>query len=125
MRNNELQIKIITLAYESKLIKKKATKLKQQAENTKKEEKASDLHWVAGRLSMHRLDVVRPEARHSLLLYGFMRGLPYRQIEQKTHNEPDWDKITKMASRFGVFGENHQNLLLWISNAKSHLVASS
>lgn len=53
-------------------------------------------------LNGHRRGVVRSEARHSLLAYGFLRGRPYRVIENKCHEAPDWHRVEDLAVRFGL-----------------------
>lgn len=50
----------------------------------------------------HRRGIVRTVARRTLLAYGMLRGMPYRQIEQNASSEPEWTEIRKAAERFGA-----------------------
>ena len=84
--STELKIKIKSLAAETKIIKHEESKLHGEARQS---------------LQHHRKTVVRHEARHSLLAYGYMRGRPYRSIEMKCHEDPNWQKVQKMVERFG------------------------
>ena len=56
-------------------------------------------------LAEHRRGVVRYEARLTLLAYGFLRGLSYKQIEPKANSKPDMDRIRKMVNRYGAHRE--------------------
>lgn len=58
-------------------------------------------HPMWASLNGHRRGVVRREARHSLLAYGFLRGRAYRAVENKCHEGPDWSKVEDIAVRFG------------------------
>lgn len=55
-------------------------------------------------LYRHRLDVVRPEQRASLLAYAFLRGRPLATVEKKCRpgNEPDWKRVGQLVEKFGV-----------------------
>ena len=55
-------------------------------------------------LRRHRIKVVRPEARHTHLAYGFLRGRRYRQIEPRLRDStprPDWDRVAAMVAKYG------------------------
>lgn len=52
-------------------------------------------------LREHRRLVVRVESRASNIAYGFLRGLDYKQIENKSNTEPDWSKVKAMIEKFG------------------------
>ena len=60
-------------------------------------------------LAEHRRTVVRKEARHTLLAYGFLRGKQYQQIESKTHEKPDWARVEKMIEKYGTHWEEGQD----------------
>jgi hypothetical protein len=71
-------------------------------------------------LDQHRNRVVGFEARHSLLLYAFMRGKEYWMIEPKvgvlwdgSPNEPNWSRIQSMGEKFGVRGADQARLANW------------
>lgn len=80
-----LKVKIKSLAAEAKIIRKEECKTKYN-------------YWG---LREHRKGVVRNEARHTLLAYGFIRGKAYKDIEATCHTEPDWDKVKKMVEKYG------------------------
>tara|TARA_Y100000310_G_scaffold203530_1_gene203780 strand:+ start:359 stop:802 length:444 start_codon:yes stop_codon:yes gene_type:complete len=46
---------------------------------------------------------LRPEARASFLAYRFLRGMPYKRIENtcRPDNSPDLDRIQYLVERFG------------------------
>jgi hypothetical protein len=80
-------VKVKSLAAEAKIIRK--------------EEKRSKLNSIREGLYRHRIDVVRCEARHAQLAYGFLRGIDYRKIEPKAKNLPNWQKVRKMIEKYG------------------------
>lgn len=51
-------------------------------------------------LREHRM-MLRAESRASGLAYGFLRERDYATMEHYAHNKPNWDKIEKVALRFG------------------------
>jgi hypothetical protein len=81
-----LKVKIKSLAAEAKIIRTEERKNKKARQG----------------LAEHRRTVVRNEARHSLLAYGFLRGKTYHQLETKCHQEPNWDKVGRMVEKYGV-----------------------
>ena len=50
-------------------------------------------------LRKHRTNDVRKEARSSLIAYGFLRGLDYKQIENTTL-KVDWDRVEAMVKKY-------------------------
>lgn len=44
----------------------------------------------------------RKHQRHLYLVYGFIRGRAYCEIERKTHTKPDWRLFRKLAYDWGV-----------------------
>ena len=82
-----LKVKIKSLAEEARIIRLE----------TKRARKIS----IKNGLALHRTGIVRLEARHTQLAYGFLRGLAYSQMESKTHKEPDWKKIKRMIEKYG------------------------
>lgn len=83
-----LKVKIKSLAAEAKIIRKE----------TKRAKRAS----IKDGLALHRKGVVRFEARHTHLAYGFLRGREYRKMENKAHQTPDWAKVRRMIDRYGT-----------------------
>ena len=82
-----LKIKIVSLMAEAQLIRR--------------EERRTRNHDVRAGLREHRVGIVRYEARHALIAYGFLRGRKYSEIEPRSSTTPDWDKVRKNVSGFG------------------------
>lgn len=80
-----LKVKIKSLAAEAKIIRRE-------------EHKNKKLRHL---LAEHRREVVRFEARHTLLAYGFLRGRSYKDLEPKSHVAPTWSKVKSMIERYG------------------------
>ena len=90
-----LKVKLKSLAEEAKIIRKETQRAKTGS--------------IKNGLYLHRIHVVRPEARHTHLAYGFLRGKSYEQIERDARVAPNWDKVRKMVSKYGV----HQAGYAW------------
>lgn len=90
-----LKVKIKSLAAEAKIIRL--------------EEKRAKRVSIRDGLADHRRGVVRIEARHTHLAYGFLRGKEYKQIEAKAHEAPDWKRVRKMIQKYCV----HRAACLW------------
>lgn len=45
---------------------------------------------------------VRRESRCSHLAYGFLRNTPYKVMENKCWEQPDWKKVEEIAIRFSL-----------------------
>lgn len=58
---------------------------------------ARDNFWG---LRQHRLGL-RPEARAANLAYGYLRGRPYKTVENKAYAPPDWAKVVHLVKRYG------------------------
>ena len=102
--NVELKCKVMSLAAEARIIRRHENKAKANirwCRENGKEEQADVFASQRDKLSDHRRGVVRYETRHSLLAYGFLRGTSYLRIEQKCHTPPNWERVLKMAERFG------------------------
>ena len=55
------------------------------------------------------LCTTRFEARHTLLAYAFLRGIPYRSVERKVLEKPSYYKIA------GILEADPQEVLSWLS----------
>ena len=84
-----LKVKIKSLAAEAKIIRI--------------EEKRARRPGLRRGLEDHRRGIVRTEARHTHLAYGFIRGLEYHQMESTTHEAPNWEKVRKMVEKYGAY----------------------
>lgn len=80
-----LRVKIKSLAEEAKIIK-----LEEKRNKKAREE-----------LYLHRINVVRTEARATLLAYGFIKNKPYRLIESKGVVPPlILSRVLKMLDKY-------------------------
>lgn len=95
-RRTYLKVKLKSLAAEAKIIRAEEKKAK----------KYKDQELLSG-LELHRKDVVRSAARHTLLAYAFIRGVPYKKVESKCEKAPDLKRIMSMIQKYG---EHHQRL---------------
>lgn len=91
-----LKVKIKSLAAESRIIRLEERKYKANRIVGRTDEfegfvrhrkQTENVKAVRHGLYHHRVDEVRFEARHALLAYGFLRGVPYAKIEKET-NKP-------------------------------------
>jgi hypothetical protein len=92
----ELRVKIKSLAAEARIIR---------AEEA--------LHPRSSRerqsLSHHRREIVAREQRAALVALAFVRGVPYAAVERKPRCNrcpfdrpgPDWNRVSKLADRYG------------------------
>jgi len=87
----------------SKLLKIKIVSLVQEVRTIQKEEaiavKTKQI-GLAREMKDHRKVVIRYESRHTLLAYGFLRGLTYRRIEARSRTQPDWEKVKRMIRSY-------------------------
>lgn len=101
----KLKIKVKHLAEEARIIRR-------EAQN----------HRGALRhdLKQHKVLVVRPEARATQLVYAFLKGRTYEQVEGLAKSEPQWYRCIKMVERYAL-GEM-QRFLEWMPDGamKSH-----
>jgi hypothetical protein len=106
-----LKIKIKSLAAEANIIRFEAKKVNG-------EERCI--------LNEHRKNQVRKEARHSMLAYGLLRGVPYSKMESKCNEAPDLKKINKMVLRFRILKDNRLERVRddeWFLEAQEHIRA--
>lgn len=71
-------------------------------------------------IHLHRVKDIRKEARNALLAYGFVRGLSYRQIENFSWTQPNWDRVEKLALRYSNESEQEvkQRFAQWLFEAR-------
>ena len=87
-------------------LKVKIKSLAEEARIIRKETKRARTVSIKNGLALHRKGIVRNEARHTCLAYGFLRGLEYRQMEHKAFVAPDWAKIRRMVQKYGSHWDN-------------------
>ena len=97
-----LKVKIKSLAAEAVIIRREERKLC---------DRRPDTLW--SRLNFHRRYDVRREARAAAIAYGFLRGRALTQIENKSHDAPDWKRIEALVKKYGPPGA-HAALAAWI-----------
>ena len=120
-----LKIKLKSLAAEARIIRHEETKWKlrsrpyrrardaayaaylastanQMPELPEEAQKLSRHDTIFWKLREHRTFEVRSEARNTVIAYGYLRGLPYAAIEQKSETSPDWNRIAKMIEKYGT-----------------------
>jgi hypothetical protein len=102
-RTIHLRIKIKSLADEAKSIRKEARKV------------SGIVKW---NLNHHRTTVVRDHARHNLLAYGILRRVPYRKMENRCHEKPNFSRVETIAKRFGA---TEEEIASWVEEAGAHL----
>lgn len=95
-------------------LKVKVKSLADEARIIRLETKRARSLSIKNGLYRHRIDVVRFEARHTHLAYGFLRGKSYEQIEQKAHVAPNWAKVRKMVEKYGT------HMAPWALNSESY-----
>lgn len=63
----------------------------------------------------HRVNVVRPEARATLIAYAFLRGLPYEQVEPSAKTAPNWKRVEELVKKYGedVLSERMARFTAW------------
>lgn len=91
-----LKIKISSLAEEAKIIKREERKW--NFVTTK--DNVAFTHPLYFGLRDHRINVVRTECRYSHIAYGFLRGRAYKQIENKCHEAPNWERVAEIVRKF-------------------------
>ena len=102
-RTIHLKIKVRSLADEARSIRQEAKK------------ESGMVKWG---LNHHRTTVVRDHARHNLLAYGVLRGIPYRCMEDKCREAPDLERVEKIAKRFGA---TEESVASWVGEAEAHI----
>jgi len=100
-----LRIKIKSLAAEASTIREEARKVH---------------GMVKWELNHHRTSLLRKHARHNLLAYGLLRGVPYEVIEIKCNDAPHFESVIKFAK---TFGGKEEDIAVWVQKAKEYLKA--
>lgn len=92
-RTRMLKVKIKSLAAEAVIIRR-------EEQPSKGEERSQ--------LCEHRRGIVRYEARHSQIAYGYLRGLRYDQVERGCPKPFNADKVRSMVERFGAWKDDDE-----------------
>lgn len=96
----ELQIKLMSLAAESQIIRRKRAQWLARARRANTEEKRTRALNTFDSLHFHRVNIVRKECRLSHLAYGFLRGMDYKRMERTCHEKPNFEKVLNIVLRF-------------------------
>lgn len=84
-----------------------------------------DLYWG---LTHHRINVVRKEARDSLVALAFLKGKNYNEIEAIRYTHPRWANVERIVLSFGLDEaqwngiteqEVRQRFAEWMDDAKA------
>lgn len=102
-RTIHLRIKVKSLVEEARIIRHEAKKEK---------------GMVKWGLNQHRKTVVRDHARHNLLAYGILVGVPYGRMEHRCREKPNFSRVETLARRFGA---TQKDVTAWIEEAKDYL----
>lgn len=130
MRITHLKIKIKTLADEAHHIRREERKALKHARYQAKHaiDKGNAPDGLDGgynpeyeTLHSHRVGTVRWAARNNLLAYGFLRGMPYSRVENKTSWPPLWRDVEKVARRFYDGNDFDGDWATWKDAADEHL----
>lgn len=99
---------------------KKASTINDIEEKKARAQRDYDIYW---NLHQHRKNVVRKEARATNLAIGFLRGKFYEEMEFFAHEDPDWDKIERMACVYSDLDPREVKVQIeeWIAQAKHYL----
>jgi hypothetical protein len=88
-----LKVKILSLADESRTIRCEELTLINAGKGASPDREG---------LYLHRINEVRPESRAALLAYGYLRGTPYRAMENAaTKSKPDWKRVASLIKKYG------------------------
>lgn len=90
MKSPELKIKLKHLAEEARIIRREAEK-----------QYALGNYQKGNDLTDHRKTTVRRAARHTLIAYQTIRGIPYESYEGNAKTEPNWKEIDRMVKKYG------------------------
>lgn len=89
-RRIHMKVNIKSLAAEARIIR-----------NEERKAKLNGDYDLLNSLSEHRKGYLRKIARESHIAYGFIRGVPYKVIEPKAKEAPNWQRVGKKIESFG------------------------
>lgn len=98
----ELRVKAGTLAAEARIIRRyEAAVAREKARQRAKFGNVSP-DTAAKKISLHdhRVHIVRKAARATHLARMFLKDMPYKRVEEKCYEEPDWDMVLSIAKRY-------------------------
>ena len=109
---HKLRVKVKSLSEEAKLIRREVAR-------------ARSPH-VKDALNLHRVHVVRAEARLSQLALAAIRGVAYHRAEQKCKEPPDFAKVQQMLLRLHPWWSDDKQSTQacvdqWVNDARAYL----
>lgn len=106
----KLKINVCSLAFESREIRKQVDRIKRTSPLKGADPRAQDMIF-------HRRWHLRNESRAAQLLYGFVRGRQYRQIEPNCdHMNYKWtDARKRLRSKAAKFDIEWEKLHQWLA----------
>ena len=106
----QLKVNVLSLAAESRFIRKEVAKIKGTSELKGADPRAQKMIW-------HRTWDLRNEARAAQLLYGYVRHVPYRRIEPKAdYFAYRWhDTLKRLRSKCKKFEIEFADLERWLA----------
>lgn len=130
-----MKVRIKELAQEAKYIRHEETKIKSKQKIVnwcyawgKPRIEPDDISQDFLKLRSHRTHEVREAARAAQLAYGFLRGIPYLEIECKRKQEKEWlfknritPEIKRLAKKFGnLYGKESydEEIDKWLDTKK-------
>lgn len=88
-RREMLRVKVKSLAAEAKIIRREERRSRGQ---------------LREELYLHRIGIVRREARSAHLAYGLIKGRTIEQMEPTSKSAPDWTKVKRLCEKYGPTG---------------------
>lgn len=108
MKNIHFRVKRMALAAEARIIKAEEAKALRIARALKRSNKGADktdrAYATLASLHHHRTQVVRPAARALHLAQAYLKGMPYKQVEAKTHGGISLPVVGVVAENVRKFG---------------------
>lgn len=81
---------------------------------TREQHVAAEAHHDDVRESLHwHRHGLKAEMRATLIAYAYLRGRPYRRVEPGSRTSPDWDRVERIADRFGGAKRSRTELDAW------------
>jgi hypothetical protein len=112
-----LKIKLMSLAEESKIIRRQEHNLVKRYRKLRSigKEVSATSDGLLASIHHHRVREVRCEARSAHLAYGYLRETPYRAMEWRCENDnqPDWRRVLDIAKKFGAHKLTAETLAAW------------
>lgn len=116
----ELKIKAVSLEQEAKYIRKHERRFMNFARLVEAEHLAlpkdkgevvvttrpQEARANYTRLHNHRKVQVRREARATHLARAALKGMPYRRVEEKSHDEPPYLRVHQLLRKYSPYGDS-------------------